>query len=86
MPDYWPGYLEYSDHVQDQLIAAEWRRMQRTQAETAARDQKLARQLIKFVLTRLMSERRAAPTGGYLGAMTARFAAANLQQEMDASR
>lgn len=54
MTDYWPGYLEYSDHVQGQLIGAEWRRMQRTQAETDALYQRLARQRVRFIVKRIM--------------------------------
>lgn len=54
MSDYWPGYLEYSDDVQHQLIGAEWRRMQRTEEETAALYLRLARQRIRAILNRLV--------------------------------
>lgn len=55
MTDYWPGYLEYSDHIQVMLIRAEFKRMQRTDDEAQALYRHLARQRVRFIIRRLVS-------------------------------
>lgn len=53
MSDYWPGYLDYPDNVQLALYRAAMKRMQRTEDETAAVHQRLARQRIRAILNRI---------------------------------
>lgn len=61
MSDYWPGWLEYSDHIQLELVSAEWRRMQRTQDEADALYRRCARFRVRFILNRLARRWRTEP-------------------------
>ncbi|HXJ61967.1 MAG TPA: hypothetical protein VNU68_35465 [Verrucomicrobiae bacterium] len=55
MPDYWPGWLDYDDSVQLAIVRADYRRMQRTHAETESLYARLARQRVRFILNRLVN-------------------------------